>query len=118
VGNRYGSLPFSQGGGSLLFYLISKLYVRVSLVVTTNLTFGERSAVFGDAKMSTALLTASPIGATSSKRQLAVQEAGMNFCRWRGTPACRRDNQWKSAKKPVHPLVNVARRSMVILDAG
>ncbi len=54
--DEVGFVPFSQRGAQMLFAFISQKYLRGSLIVTSNLAFTEWTEVFGDPRLTSALL--------------------------------------------------------------
>ena len=87
--DELGYLPFSPSGAALLFHLLSKLYERTSVVITTNLSFSEWAAIFGDAKMTTALLD-------RLTHHCHILETGNDSFRFRASSAVAKPGRGKS----------------------
>jgi len=54
--DELGFIPFSSTGAQLIFQFCSTLYERVSMVVTSNLRFADWTQIFGDERLTAALL--------------------------------------------------------------
>ena len=54
--DEMGFIPFTAIGAQLVFQFVSALYERVSIIITTNLKFADWNQIFGDERLTLALL--------------------------------------------------------------
>ena len=54
--DELGYVPFSKEGAELLFQVLAERHERGSVIITSNLGFGDWTQVFGDANLTAALL--------------------------------------------------------------
>ena len=56
IGAKLGFIPFSTLGAQVVLQFCSAVYERVALIVTANLQFGDWNQVFGNERLTGALL--------------------------------------------------------------
>ncbi|TMN23740.1 IS21-like element helper ATPase IstB [Lentibacillus cibarius] len=54
--DELGFVPFHKDGSELLFSLIAECYENISVIVTSNLEFGQWNTIFGDKRLTAAIM--------------------------------------------------------------